>query len=73
MECYTSQGEYLYELAPLREAEYYLFAEIPNTLADTIESCEFYVGFAKNLSTEKWIDEPGDCDDLYLLEELPTV
>lgn len=73
MQCYNvAEADSIMGVAPLREVDYFLYAEVPETLAAEIETCEFYIGFAKDLDPSVWIRDMSDCDALYLLEEIPV-
>lgn len=73
MQCYNvAEAESVMGVAPLREVDYFLYAEIPETLAAEMESCEFYIGFAKDLDPTVWIDDLSDYDALYLLKATPA-
>ena len=73
MKCYNvAEADSIMGVAPLREVDYFLYAEIPETLATEIETCEFYIGFVKDLDPSVWVDDMSDYDALYLLEATPT-
>ncbi|MBE6737312.1 MAG: hypothetical protein IKB72_00120 [Ruminococcus sp.] len=72
LDCYVvAEAESVMGVAPLREVDYFLYAEVPDTLANNISNCQLYIGFVENLETG-WLDDVTDCDALYLLEATPT-
>lgn len=73
MVCYISEAaESVLTLAPLRTVDYYLYAEVPATLADAVEDCTLNIGFVTDLNALKPVFEMSDNDVLYTLEAIPT-
>ena len=73
MECYIPENyKSVYQLAPLRTADYYLYAEVPVAVADAIESCKLTIGLTEDLNVSEKVSKPEDNDVLYLLETIPA-
>ena len=51
--CYIfkSDGDTVWELAPLVEYNFIMYVEIPNALVESMDSCDFNFGFSEGLDT----------------------
>lgn len=73
MRCYiVEEAESVSGVAPLREVDYFLCAEVPESLVGQIDTCQFYIGFVKDLDPSVWASDLSDYDALYLLEATPA-
>lgn len=71
--CYnTAEAESLMSVVPLQSADYFFYTEIPASLANSIETCQVYIGFVENLDSSVWVMSVDDLDYLYLLEAMPS-
>lgn len=73
MECCSGEAQSLLDLVSMREADCYIYAEVPEKLTDEIESCALHLGFVKNMDPYVWISDMKECDALHLLEAMPEV
>ncbi len=72
-ECYNAaEAESILNIVPQQQVDYFLYAEVPASVADSIETCEVYIGFVENMDPSVWARELSDYDYLYKLEAIPT-
>lgn len=72
MECFdTYFAEPILSVAAQREVEYFLYAEVPEKVANSIESCEVKLGFVKDLNPSVFVSSDSDFDHLYILYAKP--
>lgn len=73
MRCYTiKESKSLTGVPPMVEVKYLMYAAVPEALASSIETCQLYIGFVKDLDPAAWVDSTSDYDALYLLETMPA-
>ena len=51
LDIYKSDGDTVWELAPLVEYNFMMYVEIPNALVNGMESCDFNFGFNENMQS----------------------
>lgn len=51
LDVYKSDGDTVWELAPLVEYNFMMYVEIPNALVSSMESCDFNFGFDENMQS----------------------
>lgn len=70
LDIYKSDGDTVWELAPLVEYNFMMYVEIPNALVESMESCDFNFGFSEGLKTS--FSEFDDMDYKYTLKITPA-
>ena len=69
LKCFdTEHAESYLTMVAQQEAEYFLYAEVPDSVADNIESCIIKFGCVKDLDPSKYIPTMNDLDFLYSLQ-----
>ncbi len=67
LECVNeSKAEKYYELVAQQSSNYYLYAEVPEKVANELKSCTVNFGFVENLES-KYISDLSELDYLYTL------
>lgn len=67
LECVNeSKAEKYYELVAQQSSNYYLYAEVPENVANELKSCTINFGFVENLES-KYISDLSELDYLYTL------
>ena len=61
-------AESIMNVAAQRQVEYYLYAEVPENVANSITSCEIKFGFVKDLNPSAFVNSDSDFDHLYVLK-----
>ncbi len=64
-----SASDFIHEIAPLAEIEYYMYVAVPQSLIDSFKTCDITLGFTKNFN-HKILDVNGlpifdSCDDIF--------
>ncbi|MBQ3355935.1 MAG: hypothetical protein IJG45_02300 [Oscillospiraceae bacterium] len=71
--CYNSaEAESIMNIVAQQTVDYYFYAEVPNAVADAIESCEVYIGFIEEMDPSVWVMDMSDYDYLYKLDAIPS-
>ncbi len=69
LRCYNIEvADSKFEVADQETVDYFYYAEVPENVANNIESCVVYIGFVENLDASKWISDLSDYDYLYRLD-----
>lgn len=72
MECYNVEGaERIMTVAAQQEVSYFFYAEVPENVANSIETCEVNFGFVTDFET-KYISAVKDLDYVYALNTVPN-
>ena len=71
--CYdVSAAKPILEVAAQRTVDYFLYSEVPNEVANSIKTCEFKIGFVKDLNPIVSVQSNDDFDELFVLNSIPT-
>ena len=71
-ECYdTEQAESYSKVAAQQKTSYFLYAEVPQEVAENIEDCVVQFGFTQDFES-KPIAKVEDLDSIYQLSAIPT-
>ena len=71
-ECYdTEQAESYLKVAAQQKTSYFLYAEVPQEVAENIEDCVVQFGFTQDFES-KPIGKVEDLDSIYQLSAIPT-
>ena len=71
-ECFNvAQAKDIVNVAAQQTVDYFYYAEVPDSVADAIETCEVYIGFNEDLDPSGWISSLDDYDYLYRLDAIP--
>lgn len=69
LRCYNVEfADSKFEVAAQETVDYFYYAEVPENVANNIESCVVYIGFVEGLDDSKWISSLADYDYLYRLD-----
>ena len=73
LSCYdVSAAKPISEVAAQRTVDYFLYSEVPNEVANSIKTCEFKIGFVKDLNPIVSVQSNDDFDELFVLNSIPT-
>ena len=71
--CYNvADAESFMAVAAQQTVDYFFYAEVPDVVANAIETCEVYIGFVENLDPSVWVNSLEDLQYRYHLEAIPT-
>ena len=70
LDIYKSDGDTVWELSPLVEYNFTMYVEIPNTLVESMENCDFNFGFSEGLNTS--FSEFDEMEYKYSLKITPS-
>lgn len=69
LKCFdTEHAESYLTVVAQQEVEYFLYAEVPENVANNIESCTINFGNVNNLDASKYVADMNDLDYLYSLQ-----
>ena len=69
LDCYNLNAATLkLEVVPKETVDYFYYAAVPESVADSLETCDIIIGFVEGLDPAKWISEISDYDYLYRVE-----